>query len=229
METTPVLELRDVSKRVRDGREGRTILAHVSLTLAPGKVALVLGPSGSGKTTLLALAGLLAAPTSGEVLVRGEPTSRLRERFRAEARRRQVGFVFQHAELLDDRTAEDNVLLPVAPLGIRGADRERARSLLARFGIAELAGIRAARLSGGERQRVALCRALFFDPPLLLCDEPTAHLDVAHSERFVALLEECAQNARAVLIATHDERLQTALPAAQRFVLAAGAQGATLT
>lgn len=214
-----VLELRDVTKRVRDGRASRTILEHVNLALAPGRVALVLGPSGSGKTTLLALAGLLSTPTVGEVLLQGEPTSRLRERFRAEARRRQVGFVFQHAELFDDRTAEDNVLLPTAPLGIRAADRTRARSLLARFGVEALADTRASRLSGGERQRVALCRALFFDPPLLLCDEPTAHLDSEQSERFVTLLTECAEQNRAVLIATHDERLQNALVSAQRFSL----------
>ncbi len=214
-----VLEFRDVSKRVRDGRASRTILEHVDLTLEPGKVALVLGPSGSGKTTLLALAGLLSTPTLGEVLLQGEPTSRLRERFRAEARRRQVGFVFQHAELLDDRSAEDNVLLPTAPLGIQPADRERARSLLARFGVEALAKTPASRLSGGERQRVALCRALFFDPPLLLCDEPTAHLDAVQSEKFVALLQECAEQQRAVLIATHDERLQNALVSAERFVL----------
>lgn len=214
-----VLELRDVTKRVRDGRTSRTILDHVNLSLEPGRVALVLGPSGSGKTTLLALAGLLSTPTVGEVYVQGEPTSRLRERFRAEARRRKVGFVFQHAELFDDRTAEDNVLLPTAPLGIRVADRTRARALLARFGILALAGTRASRLSGGERQRVALCRALFFDPPLLLCDEPTAHLDAEQSEKFVALLRECAEQNRAVLIATHDERLQNALVTSPRFVL----------
>ena len=214
-----VLELRDVTKRVRDGRASRVILEHVNLTLDAGTVALVLGPSGSGKTTLLALAGLLSTPTLGEVLVQGEPTSRLRERFRAEARRRQVGFVFQHAELLDDRTAEENVLLPTAPLGIKSADRARARSLLARFGVEALAATPASRLSGGERQRVALCRALFFDPPLLLCDEPTAHLDSTQSDKFVTLLEECAEQQRAVLIATHDERLQSALKSAQRFVL----------
>lgn len=217
----PVLEFRDVAKRVRDGRTGRTILDGLSFSLSAGKVALVLGPSGSGKTTLLALAGLLSTPTRGEVLLQGEPTSRLRERFRAEARRRQVGFVFQHAELLDDRTVETNVLLPTAPLGIRAADRDRARLLLARFGIEALAETRASRLSGGERQRVALCRALFFEPVLLLCDEPTAHLDAEQSGRFVSLLAECAQEQRAVLVATHDERLQSALDGSERIALTA--------
>lgn len=217
----PVLEFRDVAKRVRDGRTGRTILDGLSFSLSAGKVALVLGPSGSGKTTLLALAGLLSTPTRGEVLLQGEPTSRLRERFRAEARRRQVGFVFQHAELLDDRTVETNVLLPTAPLGIRVADRDRARLLLARFGIEALAETRASRLSGGERQRVALCRALFFEPVLLLCDEPTAHLDAEQSGRFVSLLAECAQEQRAVLVATHDERLQSALDGSERIALTA--------
>jgi len=217
----PVLEFRDVAKRVRDGRAGRIILDGLSFSLSAGRVALVLGPSGSGKTTLLALAGLLSTPTRGEVLLQGEPTSRLRERFRAEARRRRVGFVFQHAELLEDRTVLANVLLPTAPLGIGAADRERARALLARFGIEALAETPAARLSGGERQRVALCRALFFEPALLLCDEPTAHLDGEQSARFVALLAECARDQRAVLVATHDERLQNALPDADRIALTA--------
>lgn len=216
-----VLEFRDVTKRVRDGAQSRTILEDLSFTLVEGSVSLVQGPSGSGKSTLLALAGLLSTPTRGEVLVRGEPTSRLRERFRAEARRRQVGFVFQHAELLDDRSAEANVLLPTAPLGIGRAERERARALLDRFGLAAYAEIRASSLSGGERQRVALCRALFFDPPLLLCDEPTAHLDVVQSEAFLALLAECSTAERAVLVATHDPRLNEALPHAERIALTA--------
>lgn len=219
----PILEFRDVAKRVRDGVQSRTILEGSSFTAVEGSVTLVLGPSGSGKTTLLALAGLLTTPTRGEVLLQGEPTSRLRERFRAEARRRQVGFVFQHAELLDDRSAEANVLLAVAPLGIGRAERERARALLARFGLSSLAETRASRLSGGERQRVALCRALYFDPVLLLCDEPTAHLDAEQSDRFVALLAECADQRRAVLVATHDPRLQAALPTAERLELTATA------
>src|SRR6476469_7553976 len=133
----PVLSasVRNVVKRIWDGRERRTVIEDVSFDLARRELVVVRGPSGSGKTTLLALVGAMLSPTSGEVRLDGEPTSRLRDAFRARVRRRKVGFVFQDVQLVDDLSAADNVLLPAVPDGVSNEARARAASLLERFGV----------------------------------------------------------------------------------------------
>lgn len=201
------LKVTDVVKRIWDGHEKRTILDGVSFELARGDLVIVRGPSGSGKTTLLAIVGAMLSPTSGEVHIDGEATSRLREAHRAEIRRRKVGFVFQDLQLVDGLTARDNVLLPCVPDGIRKQDEVRADALLERFGLAKIAHGRARGLSGGERQRVALARALINDPSLLVLDEPTAHLDDERAMAIAAELSAVARDGRAVLVATHDARV----------------------
>ena len=185
----PSASVRNVVKRIWDGRERRTVLDDVSFDLGRGELVVVRGPSGSGKTTLLAIVGAMLSPSSGEVHLDGEPTSRLRESHRAEVRRRKVGFVFQDLQLVDGLTSRENVLLPRIPDGVRPQDEERATLLLERFGLSAVARVDAKSLSGGERQRVALARALINDPPLLVLDEPTAHLDDA---RATSIAEELA-------------------------------------
>jgi putative ABC transport system ATP-binding protein len=202
--------VRDVSKRIRDGDERRTLLERISFDLARGELVVLSGPSGSGKTTLLAIVGAMLSPTSGEVFLDGEATSRLRETHRAQTRRSKVGFLFQDLQLIDGMTARDNVLLPQIPDGVTAATEARADALLARFGVAKVARARARALSGGERQRVALARALLLDPPLLLLDEPTAHLDDQHARAIAGELAALAgdpANPRAILVATHDARV----------------------
>ncbi len=199
--------VRNVVKRIWDGRERRIILADVSFELERGELVVVRGPSGSGKTTLLAVVGAMLSPSSGEVLLDGEPTSRLREAHRAEVRRRKVGFVFQDIQLVDGLTSLDNILLPRVPDGVRPEDTKRAKELLERFGLLDVSDVPTKGLSGGERQRVALARALINDPPLLVLDEPTAHLDDARALSIAKQLAEVAMDGRAVLVATHDPRL----------------------
>lgn len=206
-ETVPAARVRDVVKRVWDGRERRTVLDGVSFDIARGELVVVRGPSGSGKTTLLAIVGAMLSPTSGEVFLDGEPTSRLRDAHRAEVRRKKVGFVFQDLQLVDGLSARENVLLPRVPDGVRASDETRADELLARFGLASVASGSARALSGGERQRVALARALLADPPLLVLDEPTAHLDDERAMSIAAELRALAKDGRAVLVATHDGRV----------------------
>jgi putative ABC transport system ATP-binding protein len=206
-EAEPAASVRHVVKRIWDGREKRTVVDDVSFDLARRELVVVRGPSGSGKTTLLAIVGAMLSPSSGEVHLDGEPTSRLREAHRAEVRRRKVGFVFQDLQLVDGLTSHENVLLPRVPDGVRPEDEKRATELLERFGMGALAKVDAHRLSGGERQRVALARALLNDPPLLVLDEPTAHLDDARAGSIVDELTRLARDGRAVLVATHDPRL----------------------
>lgn len=203
----PLLSVRNLTKKVWDGRTRRVVVDDASFDVERGEWVVLRGPSGSGKTTLLALVGAMLRPTTGEVLLEGEPTSRLRDAHRAEVRRSTVGFVFQDLQLIEDLSVTDNVLLPFVPVGVRAEHRSRAASLLERFGIGELAHARAGQLSGGERQRVAIARALLGDPKLLLLDEPTAHLDDARAAQLLEQIAAIAADGRAVVTATHDARV----------------------
>jgi putative ABC transport system ATP-binding protein len=222
MSTVFSAEARELTKRVRDGRQRRTILESVSFGLARGELVVLRGPSGSGKTTLLALLGAMLSPTSGEVFLEGEPTSRLREAHRAEVRRNKVGFLFQDDQLIGGMSARDNILLPCVPDGLRPADERRADSLVERFTLAEIRTTRSEALSGGERQRVALARAMMRDPSVLLLDEPTAHLDDARARTLLEILGSLAVEGRAVLVATHDPRVALAGVVSRILDLAAG-------
>ncbi len=218
----PFLAVRDVVKKVRDGRGRRTVLDGVSVELELGTLAIVKGASGSGKTTLLAIVGAMLAPTTGEVLIGGVATSRLRDAHRAEVRREKVGFVFQDVQLIDAMRVLDNVLLPAVPVGIDAAHRKKADELLERFGVHALRESKARALSGGERQRVALARALLFDAPLLLLDEPTAHLDDERARSVMGELAKLAAEGHVVIVATHDARVSGGVKDARTFTMAEG-------
>jgi putative ABC transport system ATP-binding protein len=192
---------------VRDGHLLRTVIDQVSFVVARGELVVLRGPSGSGKTTLLALLGAMLSPTSGEVFVDGAATSRLRDARRAEVRRNKVGFMFQDNQLIDAMSVRENVLLPSFPEGIGSDDVRRADALLERFAMRHLASSAAGALSGGERQRVALARALVRDPPLLLLDEPTAHLDDERARSVAEILADLAREGRALVVASHDSRI----------------------
>jgi putative ABC transport system ATP-binding protein len=205
--TTPVVRLQNVVKRVRDGATRRTVLDDVTFEVGASELVIVRGRSGSGKTTMLAIVGAMLSPTSGEVHLDGEPTSRLREAYRASVRRRKVGFVFQDLQLVDGLSSLQNVLLPCVPDGITAADERRARALLVQRGLEAQIDSKAKGLSGGERQRVALCRALVNDPKLLVLDEPTAHLDDVHASALAEELAALTNSGCALLVATHDPRI----------------------
>ena len=211
MTQVPALSAKDVSKRVSDGSSRREVLRGISLDLHRGEMLLVRGPSGSGKTTLLAILGGMLLPTSGEVWLGGEAISRLRDHQRAEVRRAKVGFLFQDFGLIEGMTVLDNVLLPlVPPGGAKGSATARALALLEQLGLGKLAHANVTSLSGGERQRVALARARIAGPEILLLDEPTAHLDTARAQDLMADLGRFCDEGSAVLVASHDERVEHA-------------------
>jgi putative ABC transport system ATP-binding protein len=223
MTQVPALSAKDVSKRVSDGRSRREVLKGISLDLHRGEMLLVRGPSGSGKTTLLAILGGMLLPTSGEVCLGGEAISRLRDHQRAEVRRAKVGFVFQDFGLIEGMTVLDNVLLPLVPPGNgKNAVTARAMALLDALGIGALAPANVTRLSGGERQRVALARARIAGPEVLLLDEPTAHLDTARAEDLMADLARLCDEGAAVLVASHDARVDHAARVDRRLDLRDG-------
>jgi putative ABC transport system ATP-binding protein len=180
----------------------------MSAEAADGELVLLLGPSGSGKTTLLlCLAGLLT-PTSGRVAVGDTEVTALDGRPLAEYRRNGVGIVFQAFNLIPSLTARENVTSPMRLAGARRRDANaRAEQLLERVGLKERMSHRPGELSGGEQQRVAIARALVHDAPLIVADEPTAHLDYVQVETVLNLIRELAVFGRLLIVATHDDRL----------------------
>ena len=226
MTQVPALSAKDVSKRVSDGRARREVLRGVSLDLHRGEMLLVRGPSGSGKTTLLAILGGMLLPTSGEVWLAGEAISRLRDHQRAEVRRAKVGFLFQDFGLIEGMTALENVLMPLVPSGqITGESVAKANALLEQLGIGDLAKANVTSLSGGERQRVALARARITGPEVLLLDEPTAHLDSVRARDLMSDLGKLCDQGTAVLVASHDARVDDASRIDRRLDLHDGVLG----
>lgn len=182
------------------------VLRGASLAVAPGEVVALVAPSGAGKSTLLHIAGLLDTPDAGRVVLGGRDMGGLGDRARTEARRAEVGFIYQFHHLLPEFTALENVVIPQLANGVaRAAAEARATGLLGSVGLAARVQHRPAALSGGEQQRVAFCRALANGPRLLLADEPTGNLDPATSDTvFGALMELVRGTGMSALIATHN-------------------------
>jgi putative ABC transport system ATP-binding protein len=178
------------------------VLDDVSFKPEPGKITAISGPSGSGKSTLLyVLAGLLP-PGTGTISFDGTNLYAMSEKRRDAWRRSHIGFIFQDFHLIDELSPLANATLPATFGSARGV-RERATQMLKRLGVpAERQTI--AQLSRGERQRVAVARALAFDPPMVLADEPSASLDRASAMDLVSILTDLAKEGRTVVVATHD-------------------------
>ena len=181
-----------------------------------GELALLLGASGCGKTTLLSVLAAILRPLSGSVLLDKLEVTTLEGRELSDYRLHRVGIVFQAFNLIPSLTASENVQIPLRASGLgRRAARERADALLEQVSLSDRRHHRPADLSGGQQQRVAIARALALDPPLVLADEPTAHLDYIQVEGVLRLLREIADAGRIVVVSTHDERL---IPLADRVV-----------
>ena len=205
-----VLVLDGVSKTYgKDGPAPVPVLSDLSLTVGRGEVVALVAPSGAGKSTLLHIAGLLDTPDEGSVALGGRNMVGLGDRARTEARRNDVGFIYQFHHLLPEFTALENVVIPQLANGVPKPEAEsRARDLLAHVGVLPRASHRPAALSGGEQQRVAFCRALANQPKLLLADEPTGNLDPDTSDQvFGALMALVRETGLAALIATHNLEL----------------------
>ncbi|WP_309663523.1 ABC transporter ATP-binding protein [Tabrizicola sp.] len=206
----PVLSLQAIEKGYNHGKPSQVIvLRGATLAVARGEVVALVAPSGAGKSTLLHIAGLLDTPDSGTVALNGREMGGLSDRARTEARRAEVGFIYQFHHLLPEFSALENVVIPQLASGVAKAEAEaRAQDLLERVGVGHRAGHRPAALSGGEQQRVAFCRALANAPKLLLADEPTGNLDPGTAEQvFAALMDVVRQTGLSALIATHNLEL----------------------
>jgi lipoprotein-releasing system ATP-binding protein len=182
-------------------------LRGVSLNIESGSIHAVVGPSGCGKSSLLYILGLLDLPDAGRVSIESEPVSELSDDELARRRNRFIGFIFQFHFLMEDFTAQENVMIPMRKLGQLSDSemRERAADLLGAVGLGDKLRRLSRHLSGGEQQRVAIARALANDPKVILADEPTGNLDTANSERAFELLQNIVQEGeKALLLATHN-------------------------
>jgi putative ABC transport system ATP-binding protein len=214
------LHIEDLVVEYSSGGNSIRPIDGLNLDLKPGSLNVLLGPSGCGKTTLLSCLGGLLTPDSGRILVGSAEGSAdvtaLDRQEMSHYRRHGVGIVFQAFNLVPSLTALQNVLVPLRAAGVaRSAARERAEQLLTRVGLQDRMTHRPADLSGGQQQRVAFARAIALDPPLILADEPTAHLDHLHVEEMLELIRSLASGDRIVVVATHDDRL---IPLADRVI-----------
>ena len=204
-----VLRLENVTRRYREGEGQLEVFSGLDLALKPGEIVALVGQSGAGKSSLLHIAGLLEAPTSGEIFIEGVAASRLPDAERTRIRRERLGFVYQAHHLLPEFDALENVLIPQMIAGRpKAAARQEATRLLTVLGLGQRLTHRPSQLSGGEQQRVAIARALANHPRILLADEPTGNLDPRTAGGvFDALIRITRDQGLAALIATHNFEL----------------------
>ena len=202
-----MIRLINVHKIYLQGRNKITALAGLSLDIQKGEFAAVMGPSGSGKSTLLHLIGGLDRPTDGQVLVDGRIISQMADDEATLFRRTRIGFVFQFFNLLPTLAAVENVMLPLILDGRSGSESNlRAKTLLERVGLEGRRDHLPEELSGGEMQRLAIARALAFNPPILLADEPTGNLDSKNGAAVLELLRQINTEQRCtVVMVTHNQ------------------------
>jgi putative ABC transport system ATP-binding protein len=210
------LEVRDLTIEYSSGGYTVRPIDKFQLEASSGELVLLLGASGCGKTTLLSVLAGILSPTSGSVRVGDTEVVGLSGAALTDYRRKRVGIVFQAFNLLPSLSASENVQIPLRGTGVaHRVARERALGLLDRVGLGDRVEHRPGDMSGGQQQRVAIARALAHDPPVILADEPTAHLDYLQVDSVIRLLRTLADSGRLVVVATHDDRL---IPLADKIV-----------
>jgi lipoprotein-releasing system ATP-binding protein len=204
-----VLRLENITRRYREGEGQLEVFSGLDLSLKAGEIVALVGQSGAGKSSLLHIAGLLEAPTSGEIFIEGVAASRLPDAERTAIRRDRLGFVYQAHHLLPEFDALENVVIPQMIAGkSRAAAGAQGERLLTVLGLGQRLTHRPSQLSGGEQQRVAIARALANKPRILLADEPTGNLDPRTAGGvFEALIQITRAEGLAALIATHNFEL----------------------
>lgn len=207
IQTKKSLVLSEITKYYQDGPNKIEVLKNIDLGVAPGEFAAIIGPSGAGKSTLLSIAGALLTPSSGSVLLAGQDITTLSAKARTKLRLREIGFIFQSAELVPYLTVLDQ-LIYVTRLAKTNVSRANILALLDHLGLSHRIHNFPGNLSGGERQRVAIARAFINDPALILADEPTASLDSTRGHEVVRMIaEEVHAQQKAAVMVTHDDRV----------------------
>ncbi|MGL9750458.1 MAG: lipoprotein-releasing ABC transporter ATP-binding protein LolD [Symbiopectobacterium sp.] len=213
MNDSLLLQCNDLCKTYQEGKLSTDVLHHVTFSMQAGEMMAIVGSSGSGKSTLLHLLGGLDAPTTGDVIFKGQALSGLSAAAKSALRNRELGFIYQFHHLLPDFTALENVAMPLLIGNTPPAQaQDQARAMLASVGLDARSEHRYSELSGGERQRVAIARALVNNPSLVLADEPTGNLDQRTADTIFELLGELnVRQGTAFLVVTHDLSLAARL------------------
>jgi putative ABC transport system ATP-binding protein len=202
-----VITLNNISRRFRTKFMETTAIDNVSLSIENGEFVSILGASGCGKSTLLRILGLLDPPDSGELYYFDKNVLTLSKSEAFEFRRRNIGFIFQDLNLIDELNIIDNVSLPLIYQSVKPEAAKRiAMESLDRVGIAHRAKHLPSHLSGGQQQRVAIARALAIEPKLILADEPTGNLDSENGNSVIEALLDCNKEGATVVLVTHDHR-----------------------
>ena len=204
-----IARLKNVVKKYPSGDKEITALNETSLEVKGKELMLIIGPSGSGKTTLLLILGGIENPTSGEVIFKGHKLNNLSENERTDLRLHNIGFVFQTINLIKPLKIMENVSFPAQMVhhDIKKA-KQMAEDVVKKIGMEEKLNNYPEELSGGEQQRIAVARALVTNPPLLLCDEPTASLDKDSLDTVMKELKKSADDGKGVVVVSHDKRLE---------------------
>jgi putative ABC transport system ATP-binding protein len=207
---------RDITIEYSSGGYVARPIDGLDLDASAGELVLLLGASGCGKTSLLSVLAGILRPARGKAVVAGAEVTALHGAALTKYRRETVGVVFQAFNLVPSLTALENTMAPLRAAHVpRPKARERAQMLLEQVGLADRVHFRPGDMSGGQQQRVAIARALVHDPPVVLADEPTAHLDYIQVEGVLRIVRDLADAGRTVIVATHDERL---MPLADRVI-----------
>ncbi len=200
-----MIVIENLYKSYLQGESESVVLRDITLSIAQGETVILKGVSGSGKTTLLSLIAGLDKPTSGSLLIEGEPIHKLPDLFASKLRATKIGMVFQHFNLMEHLSVAENVMIPLIPHGMKIQKiQKRVDQALKIANIDHKHNTEASRLSGGEKQRTAIARALVSEPEIILCDEPTANLDKANSLKFIEILQQLHQAGKTIVVATHD-------------------------
>ena len=199
-----MLSMRNLSRVYRTDTVETTALDGIFLDVADGEFVAVMGPSGCGKSTLLNVVGMLDSPTEGSYIFNGTEVAGLSETKLADFRKRNIGFIFQSFNLVDELSVRENIELALLYHNVPAAERRtRVDEVMDKVGIAHRAKHRPSQLSGGQQQRVAVARALVANPNLILADEPTGNLDTAHGEEVMKMLQSLNAEGSTIVMVTH--------------------------
>ena len=199
-----MIKLDKLTKVYRTDEVESTALNEVSFEIKEGEFVSVMGPSGCGKSTLLNIIGMLDKPESGSYKFQEEEVSHLNEKGRSNIRKRNIGFIFQNFNLIDELTVFENIELPLIYNKVSSSERKtRVNELMEKIGIAHRASHFPQQLSGGQQQRVAVARALITKPHLILADEPTGNLDSSHGNEVMEMMCELNEAGTTIIMVTH--------------------------
>jgi putative ABC transport system ATP-binding protein len=199
-----MLSMRELTRVYRTESVETTALDGINLDIAAGEFVAIMGPSGCGKSTLLNVVGMLDSPSGGSYVFNGEEVAGLSEAKLAEVRKKNIGFIFQSFNLVDELSVRENVELALLYHDVPTAERRRrADEVMDKVGIAHRSKHRPSQLSGGQQQRVAVARALIGEPKLILADEPTGNLDTQHGEEVMKMLQALNREGSTIVMVTH--------------------------